>query len=77
MGHVITEAEAAARDRQQTLFDTTPPDETAARARERRLQETVLALKDRFGKNTVLRATSLEEGATAIARNAQIGGHKA
>lgn len=77
VGHVITEAEAAARDRQQTLFDTTPPDETAARARERRLQETVLALKDRFGKNTVLRATSLEEGATAIARNAQIGGHKA
>ena len=47
------------------------------RARERRLQETVLKLKGRFGKNSILKGTSYEEGATARERNKQIGGHKA
>ena len=46
-------------------------------ARERRLQETTIAIKDRFGKNSLLRAMDYEEGATAIERNRQIGGHKA
>lgn len=77
VGHVISEETARDRERQQTLFDTTPPAVEEALRKERALQETVLALKDRFGKNTILRATSLEEGATAIARNAQIGGHRA
>lgn len=48
-----------------------------AERRERNLQRTVLALKRKYGKNAVLRGISLEEGATAIQRNAQIGGHKA
>ena len=42
-----------------------------------RVQETMRWLKARFGKNILLRATSLEDGATAMQRNAQIGGHKA
>lgn len=48
-----------------------------SRARERKIQETVLELKKRFGKNAVLKGMNLEEGATAKERNSQIGGHKA
>ncbi len=45
--------------------------------KENALQETVLNLKKRFGKNTVLRGFNFEEGATGRERNMQIGGHKA
>lgn len=75
--HVLREEDARAGQRQQTLFDTVPQEVTLTRRRERIIQETILTLKARFGKNAVLRATSLEEGATARLRNAQIGGHKA
>lgn len=75
--HVLREDDARAQRRQQSLFDVVPPEIAAAQQRERTIQETVLALKARFGKNAVLRAFSLEDGATARLRNAQIGGHKA
>ena len=42
-----------------------------------RLQEAVLSIKARYGKNAVLKATNLLEGATMRERNEQIGGHKA
>lgn len=45
--------------------------------RERKMQEAVLSLKKRYGKNAILRGTNFEEGATAKSRNEQIGGHKA
>ena len=45
--------------------------------REKRVQETMLVIKKKYGKNAVLMLTSLEEGATAKERNQQIGGHKA
>lgn len=45
--------------------------------KERRLMETTLKLKKRFGKNSLLKGTDFEEGATARERNNQIGGHKA
>ncbi len=44
---------------------------------ERRLQEALLDIKKRYGKNAVLKGTNLMEGATAMERNSQIGGHKA
>ena len=47
------------------------------RAKERRLQEAMLAVKRKYGKNAVLKGTSLQEGATTIDRNKQIGGHRA
>lgn len=46
-------------------------------ARERKLQEAMLSIRKKFGKNAVLKAMNLEEGATAKDRNNQIGGHKA
>lgn len=45
--------------------------------REKRLQKAVVDIKKKYGKNAVLRGMSLEDGATAIERNRQIGGHKA
>lgn len=45
--------------------------------RERRMQEAMLSIKKKFGKNAVLKGMNLEEGATAKDRNDQIGGHKA
>ena len=45
--------------------------------RERRMQEAMLSIKKKFGKNAVLKGMNLQEGATAKDRNEQIGGHKA
>ncbi len=45
--------------------------------KEKRQLEAAVAIKKRFGKNMLLRAADLEEGATAKARNSQIGGHNA
>lgn len=46
-------------------------------SKERKLQEAMLSVKKKFGKNAVLKGMNLQEGATAIERNQQIGGHKA
>ena len=45
-------------------------------AKEGRLQQTLLAIKSRFGKNAVMPGTSYQEEATGRDRNAQIGGHR-
>ena len=52
-------------------------EERAALEREKRMQKTMLEIKRRFGKNAILKGMNLEEGATTISRNGQIGGHKA
>ena len=52
-------------------------EEEAERKKERRLQETQIAIKKRFGKNAILKGLNFDEGATAKERNRQIGGHKA
>jgi len=45
--------------------------------KEKQLQKAMLSIKNRYGKNAVLKGMNFEEGATARERNAQIGGHKA
>ena len=52
-------------------------EEKAALEKERKMQEAVLNIKKRFGKNAILKGLNFEEGATAKERNQQIGGHKA
>ena len=47
------------------------------RERERRIQEAMLGIKKKFGKNAVLKGTNYLDGATMRERNGQIGGHKA
>jgi DNA polymerase V len=51
--------------------------EAADRRKERRMQETMLSIRKKFGKNAILKGMNLEEGATTMERNRQIGGHKA
>ena len=65
---LFTDYEALEKQRQE---------EQARYDKERRIQETQLKIKQRFGKNAILRGLNFEEGATAKERNKQIGGHKA
>lgn len=60
----------AALERQQQ-------EEEAALQRERKIQQAMLDIKRKYGKNAILKGMNLKEGATAKDRNGQIGGHKA
>ena len=51
--------------------------QSAAEEREKRRQQAILKIQKRFGKNAIFKGMNLQEGATTIARNGQIGGHKA
>ena len=51
--------------------------EEKALQKEKNLQRAILKLSEKYGKNAVLKGMNLEDGATTIERNAQIGGHKA
>ena len=44
---------------------------------ETKIQEAMIMLKDKYGKNTIIKGMNLEEGGTTIERNSQVGGHKA
>ena len=44
--------------------------------REHRMQQAMLDIKDKFGKNAILKGMNLQEGATTRERNRQIGGHR-
>ena len=73
------EAEERREFTQLDLF--TDPMETAlqeaALERENRRQLAVLRMKRRYGKNAIVKAMNLQQGATAMDRNRQIGGHRA
>ena len=43
---------------------------------ENKLQHTLINIKNKYGKNSILKGMNLEEGATTIDRNNQVGGHK-
>ena len=84
--HVVSEASVAAKEhvpQQLDLFtdyealEKQRREEQARLDKERRMQEAQLRIKQRFGKNAILRGLNFEEGATARERNKQIGGHKA
>ena len=84
--HVIPEEIALKQDnapQQLDLFtdyealDKQKQAEKAKTDKERRMQEVQLRIKQRFGKNAILRGLNFDEGATAKDRNNQIGGHKA
>ena len=65
---LFTDYAAQAREQQR---------EDAELLRERKRQEAILSLQKRYGKNAVLKGMNLQEGATTMERNGQIGGHKA
>lgn len=66
---------------QMSLFDLEDSEDQKAEdeqlAKERALQEAMLEIKHKYGKNAVVKAKNLNKGGTAIERNSQIGGHKA
>ena len=62
--------------------DSVPPQldlftDTRAAEQEKSLQRAMLRLRKRYGKNVLLKGHDLQEGATTIQRNSQIGGHRA
>ena len=83
--HVVPESEAYNDVRQGQLEFFTEDNELGVKQddgghdieKEKRIQHAILDIKKRYGKNALLRGMNFEEGATAIERNGQIGGHKA
>ena len=83
--HVIPETEIPQKEtyEQLDLFtdyakrDREQKEREERLARERKMQEAVLSIQKKFGKNAVLKGMNLEKEATGRERNEQVGGHKA
>ena len=83
--HVVSESAAQEKNgfEQLSLFDNDPDEpqkkqqEQEELEREKKMQKAVLDIKKKYGKNAILKGMNLQEGATAVERNSQIGGHKA
>ena len=81
--HVIPEGEVQDEVMQYSLFDDVEAQEQKRKQeqeflkKEHQLQEAILSIKDRYGKNAILKGMNFREGATTIERNEQVGGHKA
>ena len=77
--HLYTESEAAQARTEEQLDMFSDPVEAQAeeREREKRMQQTLLEIRDKYGKNAIVKGLNLKDGATAMERNKQIGGHKA
>jgi DNA polymerase V len=83
--HVIPESDVVECEKavQYSLFDDIEQlekerEEKEIRlAKEKNLQKTLLNIKEKYGKNAILKGMNFQEGATTIERNGQVGGHKA
>ena len=78
--HILREDEVAQQTTEQlSLFVDPAAEQAQAKAdrRERLLQETMVRIRQKHGKNAILKGCDLKEGATAMERNRQIGGHQA
>ena len=82
--HVIPEREKADAPKAEQLdlfsFEETvqkQDEQEKQLEKERKLQESMIRIKNKYGKNAILAGTSYQEGATGRERNKQIGGHKA
>jgi DNA polymerase V len=83
--HVVPETSApeAAACEQLELFkdydalQRQKQEDDVALEKEKKMQQAVISIKKKFGKNAILKGMNLQEGATARERNQQIGGHKA
>ena len=77
----LEDAKAAGKDSFEQLDLFTDPAAQEAKqealAREEKMQEAMLSIRKKFGKNAILKGMNFKEGATARQRNGQIGGHKA
>lgn len=60
-----------------TALEQQQKQEESELEKEKKMQQTMLEIKKKFGKNAILKGMNLVDGATAQDRNKQIGGHKA
>ena len=60
-------------DLQMSLFDSVMDDVSE---KDKKIQQAMLDIKDKYGKNAMFKGEDLLDGATALERNKQIGGHK-
>lgn len=83
--HVLNEKTLEKRDQNEQLDLFTDYDallklrenEKTALEREKRMQQAIISIKNRYGKNAIFKGMNLQEDSTALDRNRQIGGHKA
>lgn len=79
--HIMTESEAERNsDYIQLDFFTDVNklrEEESGLKKEKSMQDAIVKIKKKYGKNAIIKGMNLEEGATALERNRQIGGHKA
>lgn len=75
--NVVLESEAPGTGEEQLDLFRDAEADRKEREREKQLQQAVISLRQKFGKNAVLKGMNLQEGATAKQRNSQIGGHRA
>lgn len=79
--HIITENDAEKEREyvQLNLFSDTEKQEAEENElkKEKDMQRAILKIKSKYGKNSIIKGMNLKEGATALERNRQIGGHKA
>ncbi len=79
--HIISENEAEKEREyvQLDLFTDTKKLEAEENElkKEKDMQQAILKIKNKYGKNSIIKGMNLKEGATALERNRQIGGHKA
>ena len=79
--HIITENDAEKEREyvQLNLFSDTGKQEAEENElkKEKDMQKAILKIKSKYGKNSIVKGMNLKEGATALERNRQIGGHKA
>ena len=81
--HVITEKEAVNKNssyHQMDLFTDfinkdDNEEESAKLEKEKKVLKAMVDIKKKYGKNAIVRGMNLKEGATAMDRNRQIGGH--
>lgn len=79
--HIITEKDAEKESEyvQLDLFSDTKKQEAEENElkKEKDMQRAILKIKSKYGKNSIIKGMNLKDGATALERNRQIGGHKA
>ena len=83
--HVIPERKASADNEFIQLDFFTDQEEKCRQAekkrisheREKSLQQALLTIRHKYGKNAILKGANYQSGATARERNQQIGGHRA
>ena len=74
--HISEEMEELPEQLSMFSLEGVPEEDPENIERERKLQEAMLKIKEKHGKNAILHGTSYQEGATGRERNRQIGGHR-